>query len=331
LPFLDVVRDFVNRPFVIIQDFGFFGVVLFFLVSGFIITYVGQRESRVVFLVRRLLRIYPPLVASLAIIAVLNWIQGVPQPSLGHFAIAATLLNYIRVPEFVINGVAWSLVIEMIFYFACVAVLPWLQRRPVFGSASMLGFSLACILTCHNLGPSYFLFAVSASYVPFLVLGQLVYFRWSNRIGTAAFALLTVAAFYVAVLGIRVINTTFYAADNSYGVSVIYAYLVFVIAALLNDRMTVPLPFRWSAKISYSLYLVHGAVGFSLLEVFTPRIGYVPALILAVVGTVAVSATLFHLVESPAQDFARRLTRGRSGVIGDGAVALESVPPTLSG
>ena len=65
---LQDVRNYVNTPTGIIQDFGWLGVVLFFLVSGFIITHVGRRESRLEFSVKRLLRIYPPFIFSILLI-----------------------------------------------------------------------------------------------------------------------------------------------------------------------------------------------------------------------------------------------------------------------
>lgn len=57
---LELVRNYVTKPLAIIQDFGFFAVALFFLISGFIITYIAQRETALQFTVRRIFRIYPP-------------------------------------------------------------------------------------------------------------------------------------------------------------------------------------------------------------------------------------------------------------------------------
>jgi peptidoglycan/LPS O-acetylase OafA/YrhL len=45
----------INQPFGIIQDFGFIGVSLIFLTSGFLITHVAQSESRKEFGLKRLL------------------------------------------------------------------------------------------------------------------------------------------------------------------------------------------------------------------------------------------------------------------------------------
>lgn len=55
-----VVQEYISTPLGIIQDFGWLGVAIFFLVSGFIISHVAMRENRVEFIVKRVFRIYPP-------------------------------------------------------------------------------------------------------------------------------------------------------------------------------------------------------------------------------------------------------------------------------
>jgi peptidoglycan/LPS O-acetylase OafA/YrhL len=58
----DLVVRFVMVPLNIIQDGGFLGVALFFLISGFVVTRATAQESPVKFAVRRLLRVCPPLI-----------------------------------------------------------------------------------------------------------------------------------------------------------------------------------------------------------------------------------------------------------------------------
>lgn len=57
------LKEWVDRifvePLVIVEDFGQLGVMIFFLLSGFIITHVAQRETLKRFLLRRAFRIYP--------------------------------------------------------------------------------------------------------------------------------------------------------------------------------------------------------------------------------------------------------------------------------
>jgi len=70
---LNLMRSYINTPLGIIQDFGFLGVVLFFVISGFIITHVAQRESRLEFAIKRVFRIYPPFILSIIIIVLAEY------------------------------------------------------------------------------------------------------------------------------------------------------------------------------------------------------------------------------------------------------------------
>src|SRR5262245_17886057 len=49
----------ITGPFHLWQDGGHLGVLLFFLVSVFIISYVADRESSTEFVIKRLFRVFP--------------------------------------------------------------------------------------------------------------------------------------------------------------------------------------------------------------------------------------------------------------------------------
>ncbi len=68
---VNVIDDYVRTPLHLQQDFGYFGVALFFLVSGFVVTYRASQERAGEFAVKRVLRIYPVLVAVVLFAALL--------------------------------------------------------------------------------------------------------------------------------------------------------------------------------------------------------------------------------------------------------------------
>ncbi len=75
-----LIQNNITTPLGIIQDFGWIGVALFFIVSGFIITHVAMRESRTEFLVKRIFRIYPPLILAILIVPVLRLLSPAVRP-----------------------------------------------------------------------------------------------------------------------------------------------------------------------------------------------------------------------------------------------------------
>ena len=92
------------------------GVVVFFLVSGYIITHVLQRERTPEFLVLRAFRIYPLyVVAVLADYSLLLAQRGSWPPA--HTLLPQLLLiGDLRGTPYALNGVEWTLRLEVTFY-----------------------------------------------------------------------------------------------------------------------------------------------------------------------------------------------------------------------
>lgn len=299
------VRDHVSAPLGVIQDFGWFGVALFFLISGFIISDRAAVESPYRFVLRRLLRIYPMMATAVAVSLALG---AASPPGPIQILLNISLLNYLTVPQVVLVGVAWTLIIEMIFY-ALTAVTQFMRGSP-HRIAVNLALVTAAIFSRGMFGPSYGLFATSMSYLPILVMGQIVYWwlargRLSAPVGLAYLA----AAFGVFLLGLRAINPQFLPVTNSYLVSVAYALGLFVI--LLRARLPAWRSVRFLADTSYSLYLMHGLVGWWVINFMMPRSPLPVAVLLAAAASLAAATLSFWLIERPSQALARRLTRDR--------------------
>lgn len=118
----------------VVASFGFSGVLLFFVLSGFLLFLPYARSllagtawpSPRQFYVRRFRRIYPLYLIVLGIL-VINAIRlGILRASLGSFALAVPLLFDLRSDSFTrvtsLNPPLWSLAVEWQFYL----VLPWL-------------------------------------------------------------------------------------------------------------------------------------------------------------------------------------------------------------
>jgi exopolysaccharide production protein ExoZ len=312
---LTLVRQTVNIPLGIIQDFGYFAVVTFFLISGFIITHIAQREGRWVFAIKRLFRIYPPLIASMLLIFALFALQpwlGVrhfelPNLSLKHVLQCFALVNYFKPAQSPINGVAWTLVVEMLFYGLCWLGLPWLKTRPVGFSLFASGVCAAALAIGPHLGYSVHSLVAFLSHIPVLLLGQLLYFRAYRRISTAQWTGLSLVVYAVWVAGLHSIHSAFYPPENSFGISLVLAYGLFTAALLLEEHLQVPRGLQFYANISYSLYLNHGLLGGVLLELMVPKLGYSWALLLTLAGVSAVCYGGWKYIELPSQRLGRRI------------------------
>ena len=130
--------------------FGEFGVDIFFVLSGFIMAMLMERESSAAaFFGRRLVRIVPLYFFLTTLAAVLSWTfpqlrksGGVPE--LHHY-----ILSLLFVPNRTITGdlspvlsFGWTLNYEMMFYLLCAVSLTFFPRFRIGATAVMLGLIL---------------------------------------------------------------------------------------------------------------------------------------------------------------------------------------------
>ena len=299
------VREWLSGPLGIIQDFGWFGVCLFFLISGFVITHSARRESLRVFVLRRAFRIGPPLVVAVLVVAALDLLAGTRRPWTDYLY-GLTLAGYFTVPQIVVLGVAWTLVIEVIFYALMAAVSPLFKlARPAFGTAVATLVPLAVIIHARDLGDSFFLFAASVAYLPVLLIGSALYLRKTAAASGWSVALLVLANAGVFMYGLRSIHTSFLPLNNSYALSMVYAAGLFLLCV---DRGA-PRILRWAGDISYSLYLLHGTLGFLFVQKALAWGAGPTAPWLAAAASLGVSYLMYRLVERPAIELGKRFAR----------------------
>lgn len=124
-------------------DFGKFGVIVFFAISGFIIPYSFDKSSSAPvskFIWHRLYRLYPAYWLSLAII-ILCFSDSLNQDNKTVFLNLTMLQGFFGIPN--INGVAWTLQIEIVFYVMCVVMF---RSSLMLNRTALVATSLAMLL-----------------------------------------------------------------------------------------------------------------------------------------------------------------------------------------
>ena len=101
-------------------------------------------------------------------------------------------------------------------------------------------------------------------------------------------------------------NSEFYSNSNSNTISFVYAYLIFFIALLVNEKIKVGRILGFYSKISYSFFLNNG-VGIEFTSVFYPLIGFSASLPIAFFALTIISYISWRYVEQPFRRFARNL------------------------
>lgn len=314
-PPASAVALLIGRPAGIVDDFGWFGVAVFFFISGFVITHAARRESGPVFIVRRVLRIYPPVVFAILVVIVIGYVRGYGPTSpagdpLSGWQIVAnfTLADAFFAPSSAILSVTWTLAIEMTFYLCMWALIPLVRRVPWLASLILVVvFTLPTLLIPDGIGGfrpgSVFLFA------PLLVLGQVLYLARMRLVPLWGAALLGGAAWTSFLFGLHRIGPDRLTPDNNHPANAILAFALVVIAVLLEGRVRPSRIVAVVARRSYSLYLMHTLVGLLVLtllhEAGSP---YTLNLVVALVVVALATEACYRLAERPGIVLGRRLS-----------------------
>jgi len=308
--------------------FGWIGVELFFVISGFVIAMSADGASRGVFLRRRALRLLPSawICATATLLALMI---VAPVPGLIH--------EWLRSIGFWLSGPwidpsYWTLGIEVIFYAVIAATL---------GRAGSADRIERCAVLIGGLSTAFWLFAVMAGWVAtplmdyrpaqlmllphgcFFALGVLAW-AMLNRGATARRVLMFAIFFATALAEIvgRTIERT-----HALGVAAGPLVPILIFAAGLgvvlgSARLQRLLAARVDARLAatlglmtYPLYLLHQEVGAAILSV-TMRQG-VPFPVAIGLALAIVLVAAWCVVR-----FAEPVLRGRLAALIDGVVAL---------
>jgi peptidoglycan/LPS O-acetylase OafA/YrhL len=311
-PPFDWYARYVVTPLRLYQNGGHLGVVLFFIISGFIISHMALRERRFEFAVKRVLRIWPALLVALLAMFVAQWLAARLQtdPLTGHYHAAtrldylvnATLLNWVLPQSTYALSVTWSLLPEVVFYALVLAILPLMKARPIRSSVVLL--VLALLLANLWRYPPLESASVAVISAPIFLVGRAFYLFWSRQ-----------TTWWVSLLiGIIALAGYFGAQENrSPGITreLISSYAIAIcmfMAAMALMQRNVPKLLGFSADISYSLYLLHMPVGIVVLNILKLYGCPIDAAIPLALGAAIAAAYLCNIwVEKPMQMAARQL------------------------
>ena len=257
---------------------GGIGVVVFFVLSGFLITrvIVEARDagtwSMPGFVANRFVRLFPALLVMVVVVSVGLALQGYTRDQIAGRAVPAiTYVENMQPPGFRIFSHTWSLGVEEQFYLLWPLAVPWLLNRRMRRTILVLAIAASCaamIMTGRDWLPMH-AYALLAGCLLALV-GPVVHRWWLVPVGTVAL----VAALVVAPHFERI---------YVYGPMIATPAAVLLVAGAADGNRVLELrPLRFLGRISYAVYLWHVP-----MLVFTHslygRAAAIPAVLLALV------------------------------------------------
>lgn len=251
-----------------VSKYGYLGVHLFFMISGFVILMTAAGGVLKDFVISRMVRLYPAFWACCTATVVTAYFLGA-----GHFAVTprqylvnmTMLSGFLNVPS--VDGAYWSLFEEMKFYalVAVVLVLGKIARAQVF-LAGWLLVSVALETVFQNRNLHYYLVV---DYAAFFIAGATYYLVWQRGPSLGRVGLLAASwglAVYQLLRGLAGFERH-YATTLSAGVAVGIVsafYLVFALIALRRTGFIGRRRWLTAGAITYPLYLLHENIGFMI-------------------------------------------------------------------
>ncbi len=229
------------------------GVVVFFLVSGFIIVHVLQTEEPVEFIVKRVFRIYPLYIFAVLLEHVLLALYG-QAPGLSTLLPQLLLVGDIFGTPYALNGVEWTLRLEIAFYvFMSVAsVLKLTRERKKLLPYVLVGATLVCSFVSPIPAADVWSKGYVTIYGPFLLLGAVFYLFEKKQIGLTFFALFTGLVFLQYFRLIATYQQGWLAAHFAF-----LAFLIFGAAWAFQKHLTAAAWVLLLSDMTYAVYLLH--------------------------------------------------------------------------
>lgn len=326
-PFYSALGPLLPRPVNLIIGLSYWGVPVFFVLSGFVMAY-SQRNAVIDarylgnFALRRSLRLDPPYWVAITIALSLTWLQirhgGGRTTAMPSFANVLRHLFYLQRMSQQIIPVGWTLCYEVQFYlfFTIVCGLgQWISRRFSNGRARVIPptqvslalfapvmlFSVVLALPGHEPTGIF----IDLWYMFFL--GVLCCWALERRVNALWFwiGVLTSAAIFAGPARVYPVAALATA-------TVIYLVgRAGKLSSLLGNQ-----PIQFFGRISYSVYLLHGVIGVKLLTIgyrFTgdSRLAALGWIALASAITLGSAWTLHAFVEQPGVRLGKRLKARR--------------------
>lgn len=282
---------------------GHYGVNLFFMISGFVIFLTLHRiQQPMDFLVSRFSRLYPAFwVAVLITFLLTHWLQ-LPGKTVDLGTATLNLLMFhglFKIPS--VDGVYWTLEIELLFYFWAIVVyrIGLLDR---IHSALLLLFVLRLgYFVANGFWGIEFSYTLShlliLPYIAWFGCGIMIYRRTylANQSPSLDMIVLIVAWLLLAI--VEGVGTGFLAM----GLSILLYFTALGRLPILANPVLV-----WLGAISYTLYLLHENIGWGvMLQAQRSGVSTNVSIAAAIVVSLAMATALTRLVERPAMRWLR--------------------------
>ena len=259
-----------------ISKYGYLGVELFFMISGFVILMSAASGNIKEFIISRLIRLFPAFWACCTITALFIFLIGSPRYhiSLGQYLINMTMLSgFVDVPS--VDGAYWSLFVEIKFYLLVTLVL---LIKKIDQAQKILAIWLLVSVVLQLINISYHLSQfLIASYSAFFIAGGAFFLIWSKGFSIFRLFIIVVSwglAVFQSVSGLTYTENIAHTEMNVFvvvGIVTAFFVVMFFISLKKTGQLG-RLNFGVIGTLTYPLYLLHQNIGYIIFNVYYEKV-----------------------------------------------------------
>jgi peptidoglycan/LPS O-acetylase OafA/YrhL len=249
-------------PFPAVTRYGYLGVTLFFMISGFVILWSSQNRSASEFVVTRISRLYPSFWVCIAITTLTVDATGMT----GSISLRTATTNLTMIPGLLgasyVDGVYWTLFVELKFYFLVFIILA--TRTMAWVEVWLALWLVASVACAAGIAPKWVGSLAMYPYSSYFIAGCLFYLLRTK--GISAFrvgGLLLTCALGSAY---AIAQQSSFMSETSRGSAIVVAATVVVLFGLFagiclsSGLLPASRWWYWLGSLTYPLYLLHNRI-----------------------------------------------------------------------
>ena len=301
-------------------SWGGYGVALFFLISGFVIPFSLKKSTFLGFSANRMIRILPTYFVGFSITLLAIFLCSHYFARDWAFTFREILIHYIPGIRDLfwtrsIDGIIWTLEIEVKFYLVCAIFIIWFKKlsyKIFFIPLTLCFISFFLNSKLANLQVSNvelwrlsMTFIFVSQYLTFMFIGVAFHFLYLNKITPdKAYLLIGFNFSLFCILWWAGPYSQSLSAAWSYGFALLTFCFAFSFPLFFKSNRV----FDFFANISSPLYVVHGVGGYVALRILLDLgFGIRLALTIVTILFIIVSWILHKFIEEPTQKLGKKV------------------------
>lgn len=298
------------------SKYGYLGVELFFMISGFVILMSARNSNLINFCISRFTRLYPAFWFCVLLSASVIALFGAPlfSVNLKQVLVNMTMFNgFVGVDH--VDGVYWSLMVELKFYIliGILLVFRLIKYIEAFGWFLILVCVLQIFIPFSEaniaLKTLYYLCFVKSS--PYFVAGMFFFLLKNNKsiIKNVLPILVSYSlAIYLAFESTETRNLRYDGVYNVYTVIFLITLFFIVMFLVSMDKLNIfnKKIFLYFGILTYPLYLIHQKIGYIIFNSFGLYINKWLLLFAVIMAMLFASYAINKYIEKPLGNYMRK-------------------------